>query len=126
MAADAAGMASAYDRAMWLRSLLGDVLHSRQQRWEDQASPAAQITAKDCQSLYDMLEKDTSMPSERRIALDFDDVRHYLRGGDRLEWVPMGPMMADELTNHEPWEGPLVDLVLGHPQWREIVEERLA
>lgn len=126
LAAEAAAMAAAYDRALWLRSLLGEVLHGRQQRWEDQAASVAQITATDCQSLYDMLEKDTSMPTERRIALDLDDVRHYLRGGDRLEWVPTGIMMADQLTKHRPWEGPLADLVLGLPQWRETASERRA
>lgn len=67
------------------------------------------------------------MPTERRIALDVGDVCHYLHGGDRLEWVPTGLMMAAQPTKRRPWEGPLVDLVLGHhPQWRVTVEERRA
>ena len=82
-----------------------------------------QLSSTDCQSMYEMLGKDTSMPKEKRVALDLYDVRQQLEAGDWMEWVPTGLMMADQLTKHRPWQGPLLDASLGQICWRETQEE---
>ena len=51
------------------------------------------------------------------------DVKQYLKDGDRSEWIPTGLMVADQLTKHLPWPGPLADMMSGRVQWRETPDE---
>ena len=62
LAAEAAAMSHSYDKAVYLRSLLSQVLYGRDGTWEKRIHTVPQSTSSDCRSLYDMLDKDTSMP----------------------------------------------------------------
>ena len=124
LAAEAASFSFGYDKAVYLRAILGELENGPRIEWEDHLADVPQLSSTDCRSLYDLLEKDTGMPQEKRVALDVYDVRQYLAGGDEKEWLPTGMMMADVLTKHRPWMGPMVDALLGDIVWRETPEER--
>ena len=59
-----------------------------------------QLNFNDCKSLVDMAAKEGGLPSEKRTALDFHDVRQYLDQDD-LEHVSTNIMLADALTKHK-------------------------
>ena len=59
-----------------------------------------QINFNDCKSLVDMAAKEGGMPTEKRTALDFHDVRQYLDQDD-LEHISTNIMLADALTKHK-------------------------
>ncbi len=53
----------------------------------------------DAKSVYDMLIKESSAPSEKRTALDTLAVREALnRPNDHIRWVPTRHMLADAMT----------------------------
>ena len=83
--------------------------------WDEQAKavPAALIT--DCKSLHDSLRKTDSATSEKRVALDLEDVRCGIEAGTRVFWLPTAMMPADALTKRLPElaKGPLARLMAG-------------
>jgi hypothetical protein len=97
LAAEACAMTNGYDSAVYLRVFLARVLGHRAVEWIDEARTIPQITWTDCKSLLDMLSKEGSVPSEKRVALDVYDVQQYL-GGDDIEWISTHIMIADPLT----------------------------
>ena len=66
------------------------------------------------------------MPSEKRVALDLYDVKQYVLLGDQYEWIPTGLTSVDAFTKKRPWQGPLLEAMIGRVKWRETAEERLA
>ena len=67
--------------------------------WSERIYDVPQLNFNDCKSLVDMAAKESGMPSEKRTALDFHDVRQYLDQDD-LEHVSTNIMLADALTKH--------------------------
>ena len=62
-----------------------------------QAVPGRLLT--DCKSLRDMCRKEGTLPTERRVALDIEDLREGLeRQGTSMQWVTTDRMAADALT----------------------------
>ena len=68
--------------------------------WSERIFDVPQLNFNDCKSLVDMAAKEGSLPSEKRTALDFHDVRQYLEQDD-LEHVSTNIMLADALTKHK-------------------------
>ena len=99
LAAEAAALAAGYDLAVFVRSLLAEMLMTGppEPSWERRIQHVAQLSWTDCKSLHDMLAREGSLPTEKRVALDVADVRQYLLYDD-LEWVSTGLMLADPLT----------------------------
>ena len=67
----------------------------------NQLSYVPQVTWTDCRSLYEMLNKEGSVPGEKRVALDLMDIRQFL-DKDQLRWISTHLMLADPLTKHIP------------------------
>ena len=126
LAAEAAAFSSAYDKAIYCRVVLGEILHGPTTEWEQQLTVMKSVAASDCRSLTDFLEKDTGMPSEKRVALDLYDLKQYVLLGDQYEWVPTGLTIVDAFTKKRPWQGPLLEAMIGRVKWRETAAERLA
>ena len=63
-------------------------------------SDFAQFLATDCKCLFDLCNRPTSTLTEKRINLDFQDVReHFDRDEDVLvSWVRTTAMLVDSLT----------------------------
>ena len=67
--------------------------------WEQACKRIPFCLATDCRSLYDLCVKDGSMPQERRVALELNDVREGIADfGDSIRWVPTDHMLVDCLT----------------------------
>ena len=59
--------------------------------------------ATDCKSLYDICQKNGSLPEEKRIALDIMDIKESISEfGDSIRWVPTDHMLSDSLTKDMP------------------------
>ena len=58
--------------------------------------------ATDCKYLFDLCNRPTSTPTEKRITLDFLDVREHLDRDDNAlaRWIPTTAMLVDALTKH--------------------------
>ncbi len=75
----------------------------------------------DCRSLYDHLQRTESSTTEKRVALDLDDVRQGVDGGgDQVRWQDTDHMCADGLTKHDPEQAVLAKIIMGgHADLRE-------
>ena len=123
LAAEAAAMSFAFDRAFFARAVMQEILYGRSQHFREVAPNvplALQLTADsdlmesldgkmglgtDCKSLYDLCCRPTSMPTEKRITLDLLDVRQHLDNLPDLHhvrWIPTTAMLVDALTKHLP------------------------
>ena len=123
LAAEAAAMSFAFDRAFFARAVMQEILYGRTQHFREVAPNvplALQLTADsdlmeslvgklglgtDCKSLYDLCCRPTSMPTEKRITLDLLDVRQHLDNLPDLHqvrWIPTTAMLVDALTKHLP------------------------
>jgi hypothetical protein len=112
LAAEAAGASRGYDRATFCRALIYEIEHGRGQPkldpdtgklakvpWTEAVTKIPCCVATDCRSLYDLCNKQGSLPDERRVALDLLDVREGLEHfGDKVRWVPTEHMLSDSLT----------------------------
>jgi len=60
--------------------------------------------ATDCKSLFDLCNRPTSTPTEKRITLDLLDVREHIDNDDdvTVRWIPTAAMLVDALTKHLP------------------------
>ena len=100
MAAEAAAMATGYDKAIWLRTLVSRLLRaSAGAAWAQEIGRVPQITWQNCWSLAEMLAKETPAATEKRVLLDIFDLKQYLHEDD-VEWVATGHQLADLLTKH--------------------------
>ena len=101
LAAEASAFATGYDTAIWIRAMISSILNPDDKRhWSQRIYDVPQINFNDCKSLVDMAAKEGGMPSEKRTALDFHDVRQYLDSDD-LEHISTNIMLADALTKHK-------------------------
>ena len=106
LASEAAGSSQAYDRAVFARYLLSHIFYGDMSDWVKQVNriPAAQMT--DCKSLVDLTQKEGSLPTEKRIALDIRDLQDGIEQGVNMVWTSTDKMICDGLTkklpvNHE-------------------------
>ena len=120
LAAEAAAMSFGFDRAIYARAVLAEILNGRLAEWRqmDDSMPLAlqlrradghlhgsEFTlgmATDCKSLFDLCNRPTSSPTEKRIILDLLDVREQIdkEPGTTVRWVPTKAMLVDALTKH--------------------------
>ena len=100
LAAEACGCSTGYDRAVYIRAILSELLGSTGKTWQERALTIPQITVVDARSLRDHLHKTGGQPTEKRVGLDLCDVREWLERGDKLGWVPTTHMLVDPFTKH--------------------------
>ena len=101
LAAEASAFATGYDTAIWIRAMVSSILSPDDKRhWSERIYDVPQLNFNDCKSLVDMAAKEGGLPSEKRTALDFHDVRQYLDQDD-LEHISTNIMLADALTKHK-------------------------
>ena len=99
LAAEAASASYAFDRSAFLRVFLDQLLRPQARPWVERlrAVPGRLLT--DCKSLRDMCRKEGTLPTERRVALDVEDLREGLeRQNTSMQWVTTDRMAADALT----------------------------
>ena len=97
--AAASSFATGYDTAIWIRAMVSSILNPNDvRRWPERIYDVPHFN--DCKSLVDMAAKEGGMPSEKRTALDFHDVRQH-PDQDDLEHVSTNIMLADALTKHK-------------------------
>ena len=99
LAAEACALATGYDAAVYVRALIAFVMGKSEDTWVRSISHVPMMTWTDCKSRYEMLHKEGSIPTEKRVALDIYDVRQYLDQDDLL-WTSTSTMIADPLTKH--------------------------
>ena len=67
----------------------------------------------DCKSLYDLLHKRGTVPSERRLVIDIEALRDDLESNNvRSKWVSTRQMLADCLTKDDPRAADYLKFVL--------------
>ena len=104
--AEASACRDALDLAEYTRAMLCEVLSGARvlpDEWTEEHLPVRVIT--DCQSLFDCLAKDASVPEDRGTALTVAPLRERCLAGvgrdtkrSRLMWVPTRAQLADGLT----------------------------
>ena len=122
LAAEAAAMSFGFDRCIFARAVFSEIHAGRSTAWQlmskdiplaiqlaDHAGhlPGGDIDlglATDCKSLFDLCNRPTSTPTEKRITLDLLDVREHLDKEDNVlvRWIPTTAMLVDALTKHLP------------------------
>ena len=120
LAAEAAAMSFGFDRSIFARAVYSEIIAGRSTTWQlmskeiplalqlaDNAGhlPSNDIAlglATDCKSLFDLRNRPTSTPTEKRITLDLLDVREDLHRDENVlaRWIPTTAMLVDALTKH--------------------------
>ena len=120
LAAEAAAMSFAFDRALFARAGLEELLVGRLGPREDigytlpmkmilteksgrlKGENLKMMLATDCRSLFDMCLKPTGSSTEKRVQLDLMDVRSEIDKNSQvtIKWVPTDSMLVDGLTKH--------------------------
>ncbi len=99
LAAEAASAARAYDLGMYACAMLYEIERGRDDNWRSLCKKVPFCPGTDCKSLYDLCEKNASIPDERRVALDSLNVREGIEEfGDEVRWVPTDHMLVDCMT----------------------------
>ena len=105
LAAEAAALAAAQDRNEFLRVCVAyffgrmDARRTTATPWQNALQMVPGHLVVDAKSLNDLLEKQGSMPKEKRVGLDLMAVREGLeRDEDHLHWICTRWMLADVLT----------------------------
>ena len=84
---------------VFYRIFLDELFRPEKQHWKARLQRVAGKSLTDCKSLRDMCRKEGSLPSERRAALDVQDLRDGLESDNtKLVWVTTDRMAADALT----------------------------
>ena len=120
LAAEAAAMSFGFDRSIFARAVYSEINAGRSTAWQmmskdiplaiqladrDGNLPGNDIAlglATDCKSLFDLGNRPTSTPTEKRITLDLLDVREHLDRDENVlaRWIPTTAMLVDALTKH--------------------------
>ena len=120
LAAEAAAMSFGFDRSIFARAVYAEINGGRSTAWQKMSKdiplaiqladhaghlPGNDIAlglATDCKSLFDLCNRPTSTPTEKRITLDLLDVREHLDRDDNVlaRWIPTTAMLVDALTKH--------------------------
>ena len=100
MAAESATAPYAYDRGVFARAIVAELLGLRPgDKWTERVREAPHVMATDCRSLVEHTNKTGSTSlTEKRVALDSSDLREGIGGGKvLLKWIPTEDMAADGL-----------------------------
>ena len=120
LAAEAAAMSFGFDRSIFARGVFSEINAGRLTAWQlmskdtllaiqlaDHAGhlPGSDIAlgfATDCKSFFNLCNRPTSTPTEKRITLDLSDVREHLdrEGNVMARWIPTTAMLVDALRKH--------------------------
>ena len=103
LAAEAAAASYGFDRAVFARAVLAEILYGwprRTKHWRNLVKLVGGLQVSDCRSLVDLCHRQGSLPRERRVALDAADLREGLEEGTKLQWTNTENMVADPLTKH--------------------------
>ena len=102
LAAEAAALAEAQDKNEYARVLFQYLMgRMNSKEWQQALEQCPGYLAIDAKSVYDLVHKDGSMPSEKRVGLDLMAVQEGLkRPQDDLRWVPTRHMLADPFTKY--------------------------
>ena len=113
-------MSFGFDRSIFARAVYSEIIAGRSTTWQLMSKDiplAIQLTdrdgnlpgndfalglATDCKSLFDLCNRPTSTPTEKRITLDLLDVREHLDRDENVlaRWIPTTAMLVDALTKH--------------------------
>ena len=113
-------MSFGFDRSIFARAVYSEIIAGRSTTWQLMSKDipvAIQLTdrdgnlpdndialglATDCKSLFDLCNRPTSTPTEKRITLDLLDVREHLGRDENVlaRWLPTTAMLVDALTKH--------------------------
>ena len=101
MAAESATASYAYDRGVFARAIVAELLGLRpEDKWTERVREVPHVMATDCRSLVEHTNKTGSTSlTEKRVALDMSDLREGIDGGKvLLKWIATEEMAADWLT----------------------------
>ena len=109
---ESAALSEAQDRAEYARVVFAEMLgHNINETMTANWIPCYYIV--DAKSLYDLLNKQGSLPQERRVALDILATREAVqREHDHVRWAPTRHLLADVLTKKMARIGPYTTYVL--------------
>ncbi|MDA8583367.1 hypothetical protein N9L68_04020 [bacterium] len=87
-----------------IRAHLADIHYGLGYNTHAQDVPAIRmIHVTDCKSLYDLLQKSGTIPSERRLLIDIEALRNDLDDNNVVsKWISTRQMLADCLTKSDP------------------------
>ena len=116
LAAESSQLAIAQDHNQFARVAaaytFGFAPATKKHDWHSLLALVPDLLVVDAKSLFDMLQKAGSLPSEKRIAVDLLAVREALeRPQDTLQWIPTKWMLADSSTK-DMKEHDAVDMLL--------------
>ena len=132
LAAEAAAMSFGFDRTFFAREIFTEIMFGRDRKWrgvppiiplalkltaesgltQDISYPVGMAT--DCKPLYDVCNRPTSMPTEKRDILDLLDVRRHLDQHPtmyQVRWIPATAILVDASTKHLPDQTILEDFM---------------
>ena len=113
-------MSFGFDRSIFARAVYSEIIAGRSTTWQFMSKdiplaiqladhtghlPGNDIAlglATDCKSLFDLCNRPTNTPTEKRITLDLLDVREHLDREENVlaRWIPTTAMLVDALTKH--------------------------
>ncbi len=99
LAAEAMGLSTAVEHADFVRAAMSELCDETfvLRDWLQGIKRWLQIWVVDAKSVYDSLRKESSLPSDRRLAIDVACLRDTL-SGERNKWIPGPQNSADALT----------------------------
>ncbi len=102
LAAEAMGLSTAVEHADFVRAAMSELCDETfvLRDWLQGIKRWLQIWVVDAKSVYDSLRKESSLPSDRRLAIDVACLRDTLSGerNDVVKWIPGPQNPADALT----------------------------
>ena len=102
LAAEAMGLSTAVEHADFVRAAMSELCDATfvLRDWLQGIKRWLQIWVVDAKSVYDSLRKESSLPSDRRLAIDVACLRDTLAGdrNDVVKWIPGPQNPADALT----------------------------
>eukprot|EP00971_Amphidinium_carterae_P194968 3868782-Amphidinium_carterae.1 len=98
LACEAASASMAYDRNCYMRAIVA-MAKGHTSRWQERLQDLPGMMVSDCRSLTDHIKKTSGAVSDRRVALDIQDLRDGIDAKEVvIHWQSTYLMMADGLT----------------------------
>ncbi|CAK0808101.1 unnamed protein product [Prorocentrum cordatum] len=92
----------------------------------DDVKAIKMVEVTDCESLYDLLQKRGTVPSEKRLLIDIESLRNDLGFNSVVsKWVSTKQMLADCLTKHDVRAGDYMRYMLQTGEYR-LTEDLMA
>ena len=112
LACEAASSSVAFDRVSFLRAIIAE-LWGLKGPWYEKALHVPACLVTDCRSLHDHLLKTGGCVSDKRVALDLQDIRDGVDEGLSVVWQRTSRMAADGLTKKLAKQPALFSLLVG-------------